>query len=116
MDPNGLYREENYTDQKTGAIRKLIPVKADGSEDSSRAPEFFGSAQVMTPMGAIPLNFALEGTTVGEAAEDFAAKAELAIEEAGKELERMRREQASQIVVPGQGGGGNGPSGSGIIT
>jgi hypothetical protein len=115
MDPNGLYREENYTDQKTGAIRKLIPVKADGSEDPDRETEFFGSAQVMTPMGAIPLNFALEGTTIGEAAEDFAAKAELAIEEAGKELERMRREQASKIVVPGQGGG-NGSGGSGIIT
>ena len=114
MDPNGLYKEENYTDQKTGAIRKLIPVKADGTEDSDRSVEYYGSAQVMTPMGAMPLNFALEGTTLGEAAEDFASKAELAVEEAGRELERMRREQASKIVVPGQGG--NGPSGGGIIT
>ena len=32
-------------------------------------------------------------------------------------MERMRREQASQIVVPGQGGqGGMGGSGGGIIT
>ena len=116
MDPNGLYKEENYTDQKTGAIRKLIPVKADGTEDPDRSVEYFGSAQVMTPMGAMPLNFALEGTTLGEAAEDFASKAELAVEEAGRELERMRREQASKIVVPGQGGNSNGPSGSGIIT
>ena len=116
MDPNGLYKEENYTDQKTGAIRKLIPVKADGTEDPDRSEEYYGSAQVMTPMGAMPLNFALEGTTLGEAAEDFASKAELAVEEAGRELERMRREQASKIVVPGQGGNGNGPSGSGIIT
>ena len=116
MDPNGLFREENYTDQKTGAIRKLIPVKADGSDDPDRNAEFFGSAQVMTPMGAMPLNFALEGTTLGEAAEDFAGKAQLAVEEAGRELERMRREQASKIVVPGQGGGGNVPAGSGIIT
>ena len=116
MDPNGLYKEENYTDQKTGAIRKLIPVKADGTEDPDRSVEYYGSAQVMTPMGAMPLNFALEGTTLGEAAEDFASKAELAVEEAGRELERMRREQASKIVVPGQGGNSNGPSGSGIIT
>ena len=116
MDPNGLYKEENFTDQKTGAIRKLIPVKADGTEDPDRAVEYYGSAQVMTPMGAMPLNFALEGTTLGEAAKDFAGKAELAVEEAGRELERMRREQASKIVVPGQGGNGNGPGGSGIIT
>ena len=120
MDPNGLFREENYTDQKMGAIRKLIPVNADGSDDSSRDVAFFGSAQVMTPMGAIPLNFALEGTTIGEAAADFAGKAAIAVDEAAKELERMRREQASQIVVPGQGGqggmGGAGIQGGGIIT
>jgi hypothetical protein len=40
-------------------------------------------------------------------------KAAIAVEEAGRELERMRREQASKIVVPGQEG--NGPAG-GIIT
>jgi hypothetical protein len=40
------------------------------------------------------------------------------VEEAAKEMERMRREQASQIVVPGQGGQGGmgGGAGSGIIT
>jgi hypothetical protein len=114
MDPNGLFREENYTDQKIGAIRKLTPVKADGSDDPEREVSFFGSAQVMTPMGAVPLKFELAGSTIGEAAEDFAAKAQVAVEEAGREIEKMRREQASQIVVPGQGGGGMG--GGGIIT
>ena len=116
MDPNSLYREENFTDQKLGAIRKLIPVNSDGSDDKDREVMFFGSAQVMTPMGALPLNFALEGSTIGAAAEDFAGKAAIAVEEAAKELEHMRREQASQIVVPGQGGGMGGPGQGGIIT
>ena len=116
MDPNSLYREENFTDQKLGAIRKLIPVNSDGSDDKDREVMFFGSAQVMTPMGALPLNFALEGSTIGAAAEDFAGKAANAVEEAAKELENMRREQASQIVVPGQGGGMGGPGQGGIIT
>lgn len=116
MDPNSLYREENFTDQKLGAIRKLIPVNSDGSDDKDREVMFFGSAQVMTPMGAMPLNFALEGSTIGAAAEDFAGKAAIAVEEAAKELENMRREQASQIVVPGQGGGMGGPGQGGIIT
>jgi len=62
----------------------------------------------------VPLNFGVAGSTIGEAAEDFAAKAQVAVEEAGREIEKMRREQASQIVVPGQGGGGMG--GGGIIT
>lgn len=117
MDPNSLFREENFTDQKMGAIRKLIPIKADGSDDGDRNIMFFGSAQVMTPMGAMPLNFALEGNTIGEAAEDFAAKAAVAVEQAAQELEQMRREQASQIVVPGQGGGNmSGTDHGGIIT
>ncbi|MDA9592480.1 hypothetical protein OAT92_04110 [Porticoccaceae bacterium] len=116
MDPNSLYREENFTDQKLGAIRRLIPVNSDGSDDKDREVMFFGSAQVMTPMGALPLNFALEGSTIGAAAEDFAGKAAIAVEEAAKELENMRREQASQIVVPGQGGGMGGPGQGGIIT
>ena len=115
MDPNSLFREENFTDQKMGAIRKLTPVKADGSDDDSRDVLFLGSAQVMTPMGAIPLNFSLDGKNIGEAAEVFGAKAAVAVEDAAKELEKMRREQASQIVVPGQGGGMGGSQG-GIIT
>lgn len=117
MDPNSLFREEQFTDQKMGSIRKLTPVKADGSDDADREVIFFGAAQVMTPMGAMPLNFSLEGTTVGAAAEDFAVKAALAVEQAAREMEEMRREQASQIVVPGQSGGGiGGPSRGGIIT
>ena len=117
MDPNSLFREEQFTDQKMGSIRKLTPVKADGSDDGDRDVIFFGAAQVMTPMGAMPLNFSLEGTTVGAAAEDFVVKAALAVEQAAREMEEMRREQASQIVVPGQSGGGiGGPSRGGIIT
>jgi hypothetical protein len=117
MDPNSLFREEQFTDQKIGSIRKLTPVKADGSDDGDRDVIFFGAAQVMTPMGAMPLNFPLEGTTVGAAAEDFAVKAALAVEQAAREMEEMRREQASQIVVPGQSGGGmGGTSRGGVIT
>ena len=48
MDPNSLFREENFTDQKMGAIRKLTPVKADGSDDDSRDVLFLGSAQVLS--------------------------------------------------------------------
>ena len=36
MDPNGLFREENFTDQKMGAIRKLTPVTSAGLDDPDR--------------------------------------------------------------------------------
>ena len=57
-------------------------------------------------MGALPINFELHANSIGEAAEKFGEEAEVAVERTARELEEMRRDQASKIVVPGQGGGG----------
>lgn len=120
MNPADLYREEVFTDQKIGTIRRLTPVTPEGETDTSREVLYSGSTQVMTPMGALPINFNLDATTIGEAAEKFGPAAEIAVEQTAKELEEMRREQASKIVVPGQEGGmggmGGGMPGGGIIT
>ena len=56
MDSTQIYREDTFTDRKVGTIRRLTPVSADGSEDSARPVLYVGQAQVMTPMGAVPLN------------------------------------------------------------
>ena len=116
MNPAELYREEVFTDQKIGTIRRLTPVTPEGETDTNREVLYSGSTQVMTPMGALPINFNLEATTVGEAAEKFGPAAEIAFEQTAKELEEMRREQASKIVIPGQEGGMDGMPGGGIIT
>ena len=102
MNSENLYQEQAFTDQSVGSIRQLTPVKADGSVDTNRKILFYGSAQIMTGMGPIPINFELEGTTIGEAANDFSTKSEIAVKETMEELEKMRRDQASQIVVPGK--------------
>jgi hypothetical protein len=104
MNPDELYVEEMFTDNKVGTIRKMTPVDANGDVDSSRPVVFIGSTQMMTPAGPLPLNFELEGSTIGEAAANFGAAAQKSLEDTMKELEQMRRDQASQIVVPGQGG------------
>ena len=106
MDPNGLYHEEQFSDQRAGQIRKLTPITPEGAVDSSRSVMFVGSTQVMTPAGALPLSFELPGETIGEAAKHFAEEAEKAIERTMEELKRMQREAQSSIVVPGQGGPG----------
>jgi len=108
MHSEELYREESITDRKVGAIRVLHPVKADGSDDESRSVIYIGSAQMMTPAGALPLNFEIEAGSLSAAVEAFSSKAQKAMEETMEELQRMRREQASSIVVPGQEGGGKG--------
>lgn len=111
MNPDALYREEVFTDQETGSIRRLVPIRADGSDDPGRAAMFIGQTQVMTPAGALPLSFELDASTPGEAAQQFAEAAGKAIEEAVEEIKRLQREAQSSIMVPGQGGSSGLPGG-----
>ena len=68
MDGANLYREETYTDMKAGSLRKLVPVKADGTEDPGRAAVFTAVTQVMTPGGVLPLSGEVAGAkTLAEA-------------------------------------------------
>ena len=94
-------------------IRQMTPVTASGEVDDSRPVLFMGATQVMTAAGPMPLNFDIPAEDLGGAAEQFAECAQQAVEEMAARLEEMPREQASSIVVPGQGG--NKPGGSGLI-
>jgi hypothetical protein len=103
MDASQMYREEIFTDRRLGTIRKLIPVTAEGTPDPARPVLFSGQAQVMTPVGALPLTFDLDATTLDGAIAKFGAAADVAIQETMRELQEMRREQASSIVLPDAG-------------
>ncbi|MGD8785770.1 MAG: hypothetical protein PVF28_07895 [Thioalkalispiraceae bacterium] len=104
MDAEALYREEVYTDRKMGSIRVMTPVKQDGSEDSDRSVLYVGQAQLMTPMGALPLAFEIEATSLTEAVDKYPEHAQQALDKTMEELKELRRQQASSIVVPGEGG------------
>jgi len=114
MNAAALYREDVFTDQRVGTVRRLTPVKADGSDDPARPLLFIGQATVMTPMGSLPLSFELEAANLAEAIAQFGPAAQQAIEEAARELQEMRRQAASSIVIPDAGaaaalkGGGKG--------
>jgi len=119
MDPTSLYREETFTDRRLGVIRVLTPVTKDGLADVSRRVVYLGEAQLLTQVGALPLTFEIEAGSLGEATEQFAAGAKVAVERAVKEIQDMRREAASPIIIPdrvppGLGGPG-GPRGGGHI-
>lgn len=111
MQADDLYREETITDRRVGSIRRLTPIKSDGSDDAARPVLYVGQAQLMTPMGALPLTFELDAESLSEAVEKFADAAQEAVEHTAKELEEMRRDAASSIYVPGSGGGGGMPGG-----
>lgn len=114
MNAAALYREDVFTDQRVGTVRRLTPVKPDGSDDPARPLLFIGQATVMTPMGSLPLSFELEAASLADAIAQFGPAAQQAIEEAARELQEMRRQAASSIVIPDAGaaaalkGGGKG--------
>jgi hypothetical protein len=113
MDPASLYREDIITDRKVGTIRVLTPLSADNTTDSSRPVLYMGEAQIMTGAGPLPISFEIEATTLAEAVDKFGDAAKDAIERTVRELQELRRQQASSIVVPQGGMGGLGPGGLG---
>jgi hypothetical protein len=105
MDATQIYREETFTDRRVGTIRRLTPVTVDGSPDAARAVIFVGQAQVMTPMGAVPISFELDSPTLDGAIAKFGDAAEQAVQQTMRELQEIRREQASSLVIPDSAGG-----------
>jgi hypothetical protein len=103
MSADALYREETFTDQRVGTVRRMSPVKSDGSDDPSRQSIYIGQATVMTPMGSLPLSFELPAKTLAEAVSQFGPAAQQAIEEAARELQELRRQASSSIVIPEAG-------------
>ena len=81
------------------------PTSRTSAADSTRPVLFVGQAQVMTPMGAVPISFEIEALTLDVAIEKFGAAAEQAVHQTMRELQEMRREQASSLVIPDAGGG-----------
>jgi len=110
LDPNGLYREEIFTDRRAGTIRRLTPVTIDGAVDSARTVLFSGQTQLLTPAGVLPLVFEIDAKTLSEALRKFPDGVKVALEQAIDEARELRREAASRIVVPEVGGAGLGPA------
>ena len=102
IDTTNLVKEEVFTDQKIGSIRVLTPVTETGEIDANREVTFFGQTQVMTPGGALPLNFELKAKDLSSAIALFGDAAKESMEQTMREIQEYQREQASKIVVPGQ--------------
>jgi len=100
MDDTQLYREDVFTDRRIGTIRRLTPVQRDGAPDPSRPVLFAGQTQLITSGGMLPLTFDIEASTLEEAVQQFAAAAKVAVDETMHELQELRRQAASQLVIP----------------
>ncbi|MBS3732279.1 MAG: cytoplasmic protein [Desulfobacterales bacterium] len=98
VNRDDLYREESVTDLKVASIRRMVPIKSDGSEDPSRSQVFFGSTQLMTPEGPLPIQSQLSATTLEEAMDEFPSAMRKALDQTIDRLKKMQQ----------QGGGGVG--------
>jgi hypothetical protein len=113
MNAADLWLEEVYTDRRIGTLRKLTPVKGDGTRDPAREIQWIGETQVMSQIGTLPITFPLEAKSLEEAAKKFGGEAKKAIDRTVRELQELRRQAASSIVVPQGGLPPMGPGGLG---
>ena len=113
VDKSNLYREESFTDLKVATIRRLSPIKEDGSPDNSRPTLFTGETTLMSDRGPLPIQAPIEAKDLHEAMDKFPEAVQAAVERLIEQAKEMQRQQMSRIVVPGQGGGGI-PGGGGL--
>ena len=62
-----------------------------------------GEAQILTNMGPLPINFEIDATSLADAIAKYGDAAKAGVENAMRELQEMRRQQSSSLVIP-QGG------------
>jgi hypothetical protein len=100
IDGSNLWKEENFTDLQVGSIRKLTPIKLDGTEDETRQATWSATTNIMTPGGALPISGEIEATNLAEAVENFPKAINAAIKQLQEDMIRMQQEQANRIVTP----------------
>jgi hypothetical protein len=103
MDAASLYREEIYTDRKIGTLRVLSPVKSDGTPDALRRTLYQGEAQLMTNMGPLPISFDIDADSLADAVAKYGEATKAGIERAMREIQELRRQASSSIVLPPAG-------------
>ena len=106
IDTNNLYREDVFTDLKVATIRRLTPIRSDGTEDSSRSVIFVGSTTLLSQAGPVPVQCSIEARSLQEAMEKFPSAVSQAIERMIEEARELQRQEASRIVIPGRDLGG----------
>lgn len=108
VDRSNLYKEELFTDLKTCTVRRLTPVKPDGTEDKTRKTRFFGQTHVMTPNGPIPVQNVIAAKDLQQAFKNFPEAIQAAMDHMIEEARKIQRQQAeapgeaSRIIVPGR--------------
>lgn len=101
IDEDSLYREDVFTDLKVGVIKRMTPVKLDGTNDKLRQVKFLGQTQLISAAGPLPVSCEINAKNLKEAIKMFPDAINQAITEMIEQVKEMQRKEASRIVVPG---------------
>ena len=99
VDRSNLYKEESFTDLKVGNIRRLMPVKPDGSEDRTRKTIFVGQTNLMTPNGPLPIQGVIRAKELQQAVKRFPEAMEEAVARMMEEAQKIKDQQGSKIIT-----------------
>lgn len=108
VDAGNLYREDSITDLKVASIRRMMPITADGKDDPSRSPIYFGHTQIITPQGPLPLQARLMANNLTEAMDAFPAAMDQEMRKMVEQIRQMqdaeqnKQKDDSRIIVPGR--------------
>jgi hypothetical protein len=101
VDTANLYREEIITDLRVATLRRLLPIRLDGSPDPSRPVLFSAQTTLMTQAGPVPVSAAIDAASLEEATRKFPEAIQAAVERLVDEARELQRREMSRIVVPG---------------
>jgi hypothetical protein len=102
VDKSNLYREESLTDLKVASLRRLTPIKVDGSDDPDRPTLYIGETQLMSQRGPLPIQAPIEASSLEDALDKFPDAMNDAVQRMVEEVKEMQRQEANRIIVPGQ--------------
>ena len=102
VDRSNLYREELFTDLKVCTIRRLTPVKPDGTADKTRKTIYVGQTHLVSPNGPIPVQNVVKAKDLQQAFKNFPEAMKDAMERMIAEAKKIQQQEESRIIVPGR--------------
>ena len=100
IDRGNLFKEETYTDLKVGMIKRMTPVKADGTVDKTRKSVFVGQTSLMTPNGPLPIQAVIQAKELQQAIKRFPEAMQASMQRLAEEAKKYQEEQEGQIEKP----------------
>ena len=100
-DLDNLHREDVFSDMRLATIRRLQPIRHDGSPDPSRPTTYIAETTIVSQLGTDPGQSPIEADSLKDAFPEIPRGDQVAVERLSERAQEMRREEASRIVVPG---------------